>query len=97
MSFLFMERGRNVFPKYELGAKRLTKKWCELTMGRKVCVPICILAVMATAVIRVQPIISIHCCEYVITSRPVGHRLKPVGYYFEVKVFSSSLNLNLGL
>ena len=38
-SFLFMGRGRNVFPKYELGAKRLTKKWCELTMGRKVCVP----------------------------------------------------------
>ena len=38
-SFLFMGRGRNVFPEYELGAKRLTKKWCELTMGRKVCVP----------------------------------------------------------
>ena len=37
--FLFVGRGRNVFPKYELGAKRLTKKWCELTMGRKVCVP----------------------------------------------------------
>ena len=36
---LFMGRGRNVFPEYELGAKRLTKKWCELTMGRKVCVP----------------------------------------------------------
>ena len=31
--------GRNVFSKYELGAKRLAKKWCELTMGRKVCVP----------------------------------------------------------
>ena len=31
-SFLFERRGRNVFPKYELGAKRLTKKWCELTM-----------------------------------------------------------------
>ena len=39
-SFLFMGRGRNVFPRYELGAKRLTKKWCELTMGRKVCVPL---------------------------------------------------------
>ena len=38
-SFLFMGWGRNVFPKYELGAKRLTEKWCELTMGRKVCVP----------------------------------------------------------
>ena len=24
--FLFMGRGRNVFPKYELGAKRLTEK-----------------------------------------------------------------------
>ena len=39
-SFLFMERGRNVFPKYELGAKRLTKNLCELTMGRRVCVPL---------------------------------------------------------
>ena len=38
-SFLFMGRGRNVFPKYKLGAKRLTKKLCELTMGRKICVP----------------------------------------------------------
>ena len=39
-SFLFMGRGRNVFPKYELRAKHLTKKWCELTIGRKVCVPL---------------------------------------------------------
>ena len=38
-SFLFMGRGRNVFLRYELEAKRLTKKWCKLTMGRKVCVP----------------------------------------------------------
>ena len=38
-SFLFMRRGRNGFPNYELGAKRLTKKWSELTMGQKVCVP----------------------------------------------------------
>ena len=38
-SFLFMGRGRNVFPKYELRAKRLTRKWCKLTMGRKVRVP----------------------------------------------------------
>ena len=35
-------RGRNVFPKYELGAKRLTKKWYELTKGRKICVPACV-------------------------------------------------------
>ena len=31
-------RGRNVFHN-ELGAKRLTKKWYELTTGRKICVP----------------------------------------------------------
>ena len=38
-SFLFMGRGQNVFPKYELGTKRLNKKCCELTMGREICVP----------------------------------------------------------
>ena len=37
-SFLCIGRGRNDFRKYELVAKRPTKQWCELTIGRKVCV-----------------------------------------------------------
>ena len=32
-SFLFMGRGRNVFPKYELGAKRPTKKWSSISFN----------------------------------------------------------------
>ena len=31
-SFLFMSRGRNVFPKYELGAKRLNEITSKLTL-----------------------------------------------------------------
>ena len=50
-SFLFMGKGRNVFPKYELRAKRLTKKWCKLTMGRKVCVPGFFLCIMLIAML----------------------------------------------
>ena len=34
-SFLFMGRWRNVFPKYELGAKRLNKKMVRTDYGAK--------------------------------------------------------------
>ena len=39
LSFLWGVGETSFLSMTELGAKRITKKWCELTMGRKICVP----------------------------------------------------------